>query len=132
MMMISDMQKELKYAVKNKEKTDLAFAFIRRVKAISYFNSEELKEQMVMWRKQRKEGKLVIEEYNNITKVIGGKVFHIFVVQPINENRELVDVGIDPMGLAFDEGSFMVTGFIYAFKTVENRDSIYKYVMGIK
>ena len=36
------------------------------------------------------------------------------------------------MGLSFDDGAFMVSGMIYAFRKRENRDMSYKYIMGIK
>jgi hypothetical protein len=36
------------------------------------------------------------------------------------------------MGLAFDDGCFLVSGLIYAFTNKDNRDKSYKYIMGIK
>jgi hypothetical protein len=73
----------------------------------------------------RQNGKLVIEEENNQTVKIQGREWYILVVQPTNDN----DCSIDPMGFGYDDGAFMVSGFIYHFTRKENRDAIYKYVM---
>tara|TARA_R110000868_G_scaffold375794_1_gene640456 strand:- start:1234 stop:1734 length:501 start_codon:yes stop_codon:yes gene_type:complete len=126
-----DVRKTLKKIVNNKEKSDICFTYIRQVKDISVFNKEEMKPQMLAWKNLRKEKKLVIQEVNNETKIIGGKTFYILVVQPTNEDGVIQDAGIDPLGIGFDEGAYLVSGYIYIYKTKDNRDNIYKYVMGL-
>ena len=90
-------------------------------------NNVELTEQMKIWRKQRKQGVIEIHAYNNHTKQIDGTDWHILVVQQTGD-----DLGpIDTLGFGFDNGAFVVSGFIYCFKSIHNRDATYKYVMGL-
>ena len=89
---------------------------------------------MKRFRKQRKEGTLTILEANNKTKVLGNKylnskTFYFMVIQDPDENK---NPQCDPMGLAVKDGAFIVSGWIYAFKSKTNRDASYKYIMGIK
>jgi hypothetical protein len=95
-------------------------------------NQAEMTEEMRRWRQLRKEGRIKIEEYNNKLRVIeginstlNGKKWYVLTIQPIKD-----EVAIDPFGL-FVLG-YMVSGYIYAFDKEENRDAVYKYVMGIK
>jgi hypothetical protein len=90
-------------------------------------NNVELTEQIKIWRKQRKQGVIEIHAYNNHTKQIDGTDWHILVVQQTGD-----DLGpIDTLGFGFDNGAFVVSGFIYCFKSIQNRDATYKYVMGL-
>lgn len=131
LMSCKQVQRILKNVVQNKEKNDVCFSLIRRVADISVFNNEEMKPQQIAWKKLRKEGKLVIQPCNNIAKIIGGKTFYILVVQPTDETGEITNAGIDPLGIGFDEGAYLVSGYIYIFKKEINRDSVYKFVMGV-
>lgn len=126
---VKEVRNMLDFAVKNKQKTDIAFAYMKAVDNICYMNKEEMRPQMITWKKQRKEGILTINERNNQTKEIAGKIFHILVLQQLKSNGEIDSIGVDMMGLGF---GFMVDGLVYVFKSIENRDATYKYVMGIK
>jgi len=42
---------------------------------LSVFNNKELKEQSKIWRRQRREGKVEIHDYNNTTQKIDGKEY---------------------------------------------------------
>lgn len=120
---------ELKAVVKDRQKTrgETFFYLHRLTDTIMWGNNDELTEQMKLWRKQRKEGVCKIMEYNNHMKKIQGKEWYILVVQHTEEWRD----SIDPVGLGFDDGAFVVSGLIYCFKNIKNRDATYKYVMGL-
>lgn len=87
-------------------------------------NNDELREQMKMWRKERKEGAVEIKEVNNRTIKIKGQEWYICVVQYTEYN------GIDILGFGFDK-IVVVSGNIICFKHLQNRDATYKYVMGL-
>ncbi len=91
-------------------------------KGLSAFNNAELKDQMKIWRKQAKDGVITIRNCNSKTKTTDdGREWFIFVVQA----KEAL--GLDPLGMFVL--SEMVDGFIYAFTSKANRDSIQKYIM---
>ena len=119
----------LKRVTEDRRKTrgETYFFYHQGVKDFGWGNNDELKQQMKIWRKQRKDGLIEMLECNNHTKQIQGKDWHILVLQQTGE-----DMGsIDPTGFGFDDGAFVVSGFIYCFKRIENRDATYKYVMGL-
>jgi hypothetical protein len=122
----------LAYTIKDRQKhrDETFFYWHKRAKKVMWGNNKELTEQMIVWRKQRKEGTLIIQPCNNCTKIIQGKTWYILVVQQQKDN-EIEHTGFDPLGLGFDEGAYVVTGFIYIFKHEANRDATYKYVMGL-
>ena len=125
----AQMKKTLKDIVKDRQKTrgETVFCFNQYANDFQWQNNEEMKEQMSNWKRQRKSGLITIQEYNNHTKTIDGKEWHILVVQP----TDLTKCDIDRSGFGLDQ-PFMVSGFIYYFRRIENRDIVYKYVMGLK
>ena len=105
---------------------EVMMTFHYAVQAFNLYNKGQSQNQMKIWRKLAKDGKIKIMEYNNKTKIINGVEHFIFVVQPY-ENEKMTDCNFDPMGLmVLGE---MVSGFVYLFKKKENRDVIYNYVM---
>ena len=115
---------------RQKPREETFFFYHRKAREVMWGNNTELTEQMMIWRKQRKEGTLMIQPCNNRTKIIKGKTWYILVVQQL-KNGQIEDIGIDTLGLGFDEGAYLVTGIIYVFKHEANRDATYKYVMGL-
>jgi hypothetical protein len=65
-------------------------------------------------------------DYNNKTRNIFNKEWHILVVQSY-EDGEQVPQNPDPVGCMLM--GYMVSGFIYAFQKKENRDDVANYVM---
>jgi hypothetical protein len=112
-----------------KQRKETSFSWIHRLKMVSWMTNAEMIQQAKIWRTQKRQGNLIIQEYNNHAKVIQGQTWYIFVVQ--NTDMDC-NPQLDPLGLGIDEGSFMVSGMIYWFKAEHNRDAIYKYVMEIK
>jgi hypothetical protein len=119
----------LKSVLADREQGETFFYWHVRAKEVMYGTNSQLTEQMKIWRRQRKEGKLKIEPYNNVTKKINGEDWYILVVQdPIMEKNPQ----LDPIGMGFDGGAYLVSGLIYCFKSEHNRDATYKFVMGLK
>ena len=129
----NDMKSLLAETVNDRQKfrDETFFFWHRQLKLVMWGNNKELTEQMICWRKQRKEGVIKIQPCNNRTKTIQGKTWYILVAQQLKDG-EIENTGIDPLGFGFDEGAYIVTGLIYIFKHEANRDATYKYVMGIK
>jgi hypothetical protein len=127
MVSIKDKVAELKDMVNDRQKTRGETFFFRHATQdkLMWGNNVELTEQMKIWRKQRKDGIIEIHDYNNHTKQIDGTDWHILVVQQTGG-----DLGpIDTLGFGFDN-VFMVSGFIYCFKSIRNRDATYNNVWG--
>lgn len=114
--------------VQEKTKNDICWFYHQRQieHGIAVMNIEELQEQMRSWRKMAREGKLKIMDYNNITKNVLNQEWHILVVQPYEDGKQLPR-NPDPVGLLLM--NYMVSGYIYAFKKKENRDDVANYVM---
>lgn len=89
----------------------------------------EWNEEMRRFRKERKEGIKNIDPINHRNPTIKGKQFYTFVLQNTDMDTNPT---FDPLGMAFDDGFFVVSGFIYSFRNEANRDASYKYIMGLK
>jgi len=127
-----DMRSHLKHMVddrQKKERGELFCFYHRKSENTCWGNKPELVEQMKIWRKQKKQGTLHLNPYNNRTKVIAGETFYILVVQQGSSPETIEPIGIDPFGFGFDEGMYLVDGMIYAFKHEANRDAVFAYVM---
>jgi len=85
--------------------------------------------EMRRFRKERKEGTLNINPNNHRNPKIKGKQFYTFVLQDTDMDK---NPKLDPVGMVFDGGCFLVSGFIYLFRKEANRDASYKYIMGLK
>lgn len=123
-------REQIEYAwngcLENMEKDDnvifLHHELYHKTGMLSVMNNKETKDQAKIWRKQRKQGKIEIHDYNNTTQKIDGKEYYTLVVQP----TDLETADIDPLGLL--KVGLMVSGYIYVFKNKTNRDIIYNYV----
>jgi len=108
--------------------SDLAICWLQREGVFSLYDKTEMTSQMKLWRKLAKEGKVKMGHYNNKDKKEGGRDWAILVVQPYDPiTNKMKECDFDPMGL-FIMGE-MVSGFIYAFRSKENRDKVFEYVM---
>jgi hypothetical protein len=116
-------------ADQQKERGELFCFYHRKCKQKMWGNKPELVEQMKDWRQQKKKGEIHLNPKNNRTKVIGGVTFYILVIQQGSSPETIEPIGIDPFGLGFDEGAYLVDGMIYAFIHEANRDAIFSYVM---
>jgi len=105
---------------------EIAICFIKSMDEFSLFNNAIMKTQMTQWRKEAKQGKVKIMAYNNKTKIINGKEYYTLIVQPYKDEK-LCLCEIDVMALFC--GGEMVSGYMYMFNNVTNRDMVYNYVM---
>ena len=124
-------KEELKHFVETKSKSDIVGFYHHAHGTYRKANKEEWSEQLKAFRQYRKEAKLTINIKNHRDPMIQGKQFYTMVVQALDETGD-IQGNIDPMGLAFDDGCFLVSVLIYAFTNKDNRDKSYKYIMGIK
>ena len=112
--------------LQEKTKNDICWFYHHTEHGIGVMNIKELQEQMSYWRKLALEGKAKIMDYNNKTKNVFNKKWHILVVQAYDDGEQ-VPHNPDPAGCMLM--GYMVSGFIYAFKTKKNRDDVANYVM---
>jgi hypothetical protein len=75
-----------------------------------------------------KNNEVYIKLSDNREPFIQGKQFYTFVVRWINDDN----IPYDDLGMAFDDYVLIRKGVIFAFKTRENRDMSYKYIIGKK
>jgi len=121
------MRDALKWVIDDKQSNnEIAFTYIARLEDYSWYDKPTMNEQMKLWRKQFKEGIITIDEMNHRSPTISGKQYHIFVVQ--NADLDANPQPLDRTGFGFDDHQFLVSGHIYCFKSIANRDSIFKYV----
>ena len=115
-----DVTKHCKMILSKKNKKDIAFAYIKHVNMFSVFNTEEMRDNMKLWKSHAKEGKLNVFPANIREYEMDGKKLYTFVLSPKH------DVGFCPISLfLFDT---MVSGHTYVYTKKENRDSVYEYV----
>ena len=122
-------EQELKHFLDTKTKDDIGIFYHHGKKQYSIFNIEEWTTEMKRFRKYVKKGEGIINPKNHRNPIIQGKQFYTFVFQDPDMSK---NPQFDPMGLTFEDGTFVVSGMIYAFRKKENRDMSYKYIMGIK
>jgi hypothetical protein len=125
-----DQRLELQSAFNAKSLTDIAIGFLYAQNCYGFLNIDELRYNMKDWKKHRKEGIITIQECNNRIITIGGKDCYILTLQQFDANGMIENIGVDKCGLGFDK-PYIITGHTYIFKRVENRDMVYKYVMGL-
>jgi len=119
-------KEDIRYYMQNKKRTDIVLTFNETTQLFKSSNKNEIGQEMKEFKKQQKRGELIIDNINNTTQFIDGVPLYIMVIQYTDTSR-------NPLcctGLGFDQ-YLIVNGFIYSFKTEENRDSLYKYVMCI-
>ena len=118
---------QYKHALTQHLQGDLALSFISYHSQFSWFDKKTITVQSKMWRKLALNGQTKINSYNNKEVVVDGYTWYSLVVQPYKPNGKMDDCCFDPFGLMV-LGEW-VSGYIYAFKTKQNRDAIYSYVM---
>ena len=110
----------------NAEAKELCITWYRPANSFCWYSKLQLNEQMKLWRKLSKEGKLKIMAYNNQETEQYGKKIYYFVIQSYN-NEKMTENGMCPFSMNILER--LVDGYTYCFTRRENRDSIYNYVM---
>ena len=139
----------VKNVISNKRKGDMCWGLNPQVQDITHLTKYEITENMKLWKKLRKQGVITMPENQNICIEIDGNKFHILAIRlrHADEEDHFVPVA-DPTILTWDRETLPKTdlwkgvltdymreyseGYIYYFKSQNNRDMVYKYVMGIK
>ena len=112
---------------KDRQKSEIACTWYVAGKTLMWATKTMMGEQADLWRDLKRQGKLTILPGNNVARQDKrGRTWNMLVVQTtdINESPP-ADV------VALLEFGFMVSGYVYFFKTAENRDIIYRYIMEI-
>ena len=104
------------------EEHETFFYWHANTEQVCFGKNEDMREQMKIWKHQKKQGILQVLEENNKTFEIQGKKFYSLVIQDTNPDRNPF---IDP--LAMGVGMF-VSGFVYFFKRKHNRDAVFDYL----
>ena len=104
-----------------KKRGETFFFYHVMMKEVQWGNNDELKTQMKIWKKQRKQGILTINEKNHRDFEINGRTYYTLTLT--QENGFL-----PPDRLGVSQG-FIVSGMMYWFVRSENRDAVYQYVM---
>lgn len=125
-------QEKLLDAIKKdrqKSRGETFFYYHRAMETSCWGTNEELREEMLSWRKQKRNKTLVIIQENNHEFVIDGKTYYTLTLTQTDADGVAQQIGIDPLGIGV--GHF-VDGIIYWFVAKANRDAVYNYVMEIK
>lgn len=100
-----DTRDEVKKIVSELEDTDTAFTLVKRLGQFTVFNKREFLPQIVQWKKMG--AKLL--DGNTFERVIDGKTFYLFVIQPATD-EETEYAGMCPLAIAY---GIMVSGYSY-------------------
>lgn len=104
------------------EPNELYFCWHHILKQAQMGTKEDMKGQMKIWKKQKRQGKLQILEGNNREYEIDGNTYYTLVIQDTNMDK---NPQMDPLGFGV---GFMVSGFMYWFKTKYARDVVFNYL----
>lgn len=114
------------YSMLDQQSGEICLSYYRELQQFCWYDKPSMNTEMKRWRKLAKNNEIKICKYNNLEFEYNGKKYYTFVVQPY-KNGDIEECGIDPIML-FIFGN-LVSGCAYVFKTKENRDNIYNYVM---
>lgn len=105
-----------------------AWTWHHLVEAFMWYDQDLFNTECKRFRKLRKEGNVIIHEYNNKTCMLGDVEWYCLVIQSPEESPDGKE-RIDPICPAsmnlFD---MMVAGFVYWFNKKSNRDTVYKFL----
>ena len=88
-------------------------------------DKKDFRKQLKQWRKDYRQGKIVLRKENNRDLEYKGRKFYSFILQPTK------DGGFGPDGTQLLWGLF-ADGLIYAWTSKQNRDKIYNYIISEK
>jgi hypothetical protein len=120
------LHKMWKAASKDRQKSEIALSMHAATNQLMWCSKQQMGEQSVLWRDLKREGKVEILEGNCVAREDKlGRTWNLLVVQPTNLEHAPIDK------VALMEFGFAVSGYVYFFKSVENRDEIRRFVMEI-
>jgi hypothetical protein len=110
---------------RQKNRNETFMFYHRTFNTTVWGNNDELRNQMKIWKKQKKQGILTIDEENNYEFNVDGTMYYTLTLTRL-ENGNCVEIGFDKLGIGV--GMF-VDGLVYWFLHKENRDAVFQYVM---
>jgi len=116
----------LKSYLQDQRKGEICFSFYREKNAFMWLEKTTINENMKIWRKSAKNGTIKICKYNNKTYEVFGNTYYTMVVQAFQDNKQ-IQTGVCMLMLELFKRA--IDGYGFCFRTQENRDSIYNYVM---
>jgi hypothetical protein len=123
--------KVLECAIKARENNECGFFYDENRDAYAMFNFREIVNELKRFNIiKRRQGhrsndaiipplQLQAIDHNNQTKMVDGKPVYLMVLQQEHSN-------ISPLGLGFDDSTFLVSGWIYCFFDEKIRDTLFK------
>ena len=121
-----NIETQFQLSLQDQRQGEMCLTFYKAMNAFMWYDKLTLTENMKTWRKSAKNGSIKICKYNNQTYEYMGKTYYTFVIQSYKNNNQQRNEMCPMMLYGFNT---MVDGYGYCFKTKENRDDIYKYVM---
>lgn len=108
--------------VDDMEPNESFFCWHHILKQAHIGTNEDMKGQMKTWKRQKRLGQIQLLEGNNREYEINGQMFYTLVVQDTDMDK---NPQMDPLGFGM---GFMVSGFMYWFKTKYARDVVFNYL----
>ena len=121
-----DIGTQFQLSIQDQRQGEMCLTFYKAINCFMWYDKHTLTENMKTWRKSAKNGSIKICKYNNKTVEYMGKIYYTFVIQSYKNNICQQDGWCPLMLCGFNT---MVSGYGYCFRTQENRDTIYNYVM---
>ena len=121
-----DIEVKFQLSLQDQRKGEVCLTFYHRLKEFCWYDKSLMTTNMKMWRKLAKKGNAKICKYNNRSFEYKGVIYYTFVLQSYKNEVQQPENVCPLMLSAFNT---LVTGYGYCFRTQENRDSIYDYVM---
>lgn len=118
------MKSQFRHAIADKKHGENCLSFIIQANDFAWFDNATMKEQMKLWRKQIRGNIMKFDEVNNLNLTDNdGNDWFIIVAQPVDDKH----LHMNPFGVMIF--GVLIGGYVYAFKTKENRDAVFKYLM---
>ena len=121
-----DIETQFQLSIQDQRQGEMCLTFYKEINRFMWYDKPTLTKNMKTWRKSAKNGSIKICKYNNKTLEYMGKTYYTFVIQSYKNNIQQRN---EMCPLMFSGFNIMVSGYGYCFKTKENRDAIYNYVM---
>ena len=100
-------------------------SYNQKVKEWGWMDEPIYVEQMKLYKKHIKSGKMVVKDYNNNEHDLNGVKWYSMCFQQYDENGELcgnMDIG------SMEVFSYMVSGFVYYYKNKTDRDNMFSHL----
>jgi hypothetical protein len=125
---VSDVGKDIVPSFRNfmrEKKKAVCFTYHHYQEELNWLDPNEYTEQMKQYRKNFKEGKIIVREQNNTEQKINDVSWYSLVIQDVNGYIGSCSGSLKLFG-------FLVDGFVYWYPNKQNRDNMYKWLTNEK